>query len=48
MSSDGTVDEAQIGRFDQSFLIHMIKDFFVILIIVTSHRIRAESGDGLL
>src|SRR6056297_2896620 len=24
-----------IGRFDQSFLIHMIRDFFVILIAVT-------------
>ncbi len=28
-------DSASIGRFDKSFLIHMIKDFFVILVIVT-------------
>ena len=24
-----------IGRFDKSFLIHMIRDFFIILVIVT-------------
>lgn len=28
-------DNPSIGRFDKSFLIHMIKDFFVILVIVT-------------
>ncbi len=28
-------EDAAIGRFDKSFLIHMIKDFFVILVIVT-------------
>lgn len=29
-------DSAAIGRFDRSFLIHMIKDFFVILVVVTA------------
>lgn len=33
--SKQNVDDAQIGRFDQSFLIHMIKDFFVILLVVS-------------
>lgn len=28
-------DSPSIGRFDKSFLIHMIKDFFLILVIVT-------------
>lgn len=28
-------NSASIGRFDKSFLVHMIRDFFVILIIVT-------------
>ena len=28
-------DHPSIGRFDKSFLIHMIKDFFIILVIVT-------------
>ncbi|MEO1139525.1 MAG: HAMP domain-containing protein [Pseudomonadota bacterium] len=28
-------DHPSIGRFDKSFLIHMIRDFFVILVIVT-------------
>ncbi len=26
---------SSIGRFDQSFLIHMIRDFFFVLVIVT-------------
>ncbi|MEO0912983.1 MAG: methyl-accepting chemotaxis protein [Pseudomonadota bacterium] len=29
------IDNPSIGRFDKSFLVHMIKDFFVILLIVT-------------
>jgi len=28
-------DNPAIGRFDQSFLIHMIKDFFMVLLLVT-------------
>lgn len=28
-------DSSSIGRFDKSFLIHMIRDFFIILVIVT-------------
>lgn len=28
-------DSPSIGRFDKSFLVHMIKDFFIILVIVT-------------
>lgn len=28
-------DNPSIGRFDKSFLIHMIRDFFIILVIVT-------------
>ena len=28
-------DELAIGRFDKSFLIHMIKDFFVVLMAVS-------------
>lgn len=28
-------DSASIGRFDKSFLVHMIKDFFIILVIVS-------------
>ncbi|MFK7870906.1 MAG: HAMP domain-containing protein [Roseobacter sp.] len=28
-------DSPSIGRFDKSFLIHMIKDFFIVLVIVT-------------
>jgi hypothetical protein len=28
-------DSPSIGRFDKSFLIHMIRDFFIILVIVT-------------
>ena len=35
MAQSKTIDDQSIGRFDQSFLIHMIKDFFVILVIVS-------------
>ena len=33
----GMIDQhsSSIGRFDQSFLIHMIRDFFFVLVIVT-------------
>ncbi|MEM9430688.1 MAG: methyl-accepting chemotaxis protein [Pseudomonadota bacterium] len=35
MAKSLDIDNPAIGRFDKSFLIHMIKDFFVILVIVT-------------
>lgn len=35
MAAKKEVDQTLIGQFDQSFLIHMIKDFFVILALVT-------------
>lgn len=33
-----------IGRFDQSFLIHMIRDFFVILLLVTVLEFTLKAG----
>ena len=33
-----------IGRFDKSFLIHMIKDFFVVLILVTVLEFAMKAG----
>ena len=33
-----------IGRFDKSFLIHMIKDFFVVLVIVTALEFALKAG----
>jgi hypothetical protein len=29
-------DSPEIGRFDKSFLIHMIRDFFLLLLLVTA------------
>ncbi|MGA9432739.1 MAG: methyl-accepting chemotaxis protein [Roseobacter sp.] len=37
-------DNPSIGRFDKSFLIHMIRDFFVILIIVTVVEFSLKAG----
>jgi len=37
-------DSPSIGRFDKSFLIHMIKDFFVILVIVTVLEFSLKAG----
>ena len=33
-----------IGRFDKSFLIHMIRDFFVILVLVTAVEFAIKAG----
>ena len=33
-----------IGRFDKSFLIHMIKDFFVVLVVVTVIEFALKAG----
>lgn len=33
-----------IGRFDKSFLIHMIKDFFIVLVIVTIIEFGFKAG----
>lgn len=43
---NGPVDQTDtnIGRFDQSFLIAMIKDFFVILLIVTALEFAIKVG----
>ena len=35
---------ASIGRFDKSFLIHMIKDFFLVLILVTVLEFALKAG----
>ncbi|MEO1676811.1 MAG: methyl-accepting chemotaxis protein [Pseudomonadota bacterium] len=37
-------DSASIGRFDRSFLVHMIKDFFVILVLVTIIEFSFKAG----
>lgn len=37
-------DSAAIGRFDKSFLIHMIKDFFLILLLVTVLEFSLKAG----
>ena len=37
-------DSPLIGRFDQSFLIHMIRDFFVILLAVTVLEFALKAG----
>ncbi|WP_342070151.1 methyl-accepting chemotaxis protein [Yoonia algicola] len=37
-------DNPSIGRFDKSFLIHMIRDFFIILIIVTAVEFSLKAG----
>ena len=41
-------ESASIGRFDKSFLIHMIRDFFFILVIVTVLEFFAESSACVL
>jgi hypothetical protein len=33
-----------IGRFDQSFLIHMIRDFFALLVVVTVLEFTLKAG----
>ena len=35
---------ASIGRFDKSFLIHMIKDFFLVLLVVTLIEFALKAG----
>ncbi|MEM6465322.1 MAG: HAMP domain-containing protein [Pseudomonadota bacterium] len=42
--SELTSDNAAIGRFDRSFLVHMIKDFFVILLIVSILEFAVKAG----
>lgn len=37
-------DNPSIGRFDKSFLIHMIRDFFVLLVIVTVVEFSLKAG----
>lgn len=37
-------NSAEIGRFDRSFLVHMIKDFFVILVLVTLVEFAFKAG----
>jgi hypothetical protein len=37
-------DSPAIGRFDRSFLVHMIKDFFLILVIVTILEFAFKAG----
>lgn len=37
-------DSPAIGRFDKSFLIHMIRDFFIILVIVTALEFSVKAG----
>lgn len=37
-------DNPSIGRFDKSFLIHMIRDFFIVLIIVTVVEFSLKGG----
>lgn len=44
MRHSGKVDDQSIGRFDESFLIHMIKDFFVILLLVTILEFALKAG----
>jgi len=41
-----SLDESspQIGRFDKSFLIHMIRDFFVLLVLVTVLEFAIKAG----
>ncbi|MFB9150532.1 HAMP domain-containing protein [Roseovarius ramblicola] len=41
-----SLDESSplIGRFDQSFLIHMIRDFFVLLVLVTALEFALKAG----
>ncbi|MDZ7710570.1 MAG: hypothetical protein U5K36_11320 [Roseovarius sp.] len=41
-----SLDESNplIGRFDQSFLIHMIRDFFVLLVLVTVLEFALKAG----
>lgn len=36
MSAPSQIDSARIGRFDQSFLVLLIRDFFAILVLVTA------------
>ena len=38
------IDDPSIGRFDRSFLVHMIKDFFVILLLVTVLEFAFKAG----
>lgn len=44
--AQGPLDEKSplIGRFDQSFLIHMIRDFFVLLVLVTVLEFALKAG----
>lgn len=44
MTDHPVADRSAIGRFDQSFLIQMIKDFFVILVIVTVVEFSLKAG----
>ena len=37
-------DSASIGRFDKSFLVHMIRDFFWVLVIVTVVEFTIKAG----
>lgn len=37
-------DNPSIGRFDKSFLIHMIRDFFIILVLVTIVEFSLKGG----
>ncbi len=37
-------DQTSIGRFDKSFLIHMIKDFFLVLLLVTILEFALKAG----
>ena len=37
-------DNPSIGRFDKSFLIHMIRDFFIVLVIVTAVEFSLKAG----
>lgn len=37
-------DNPSIGRFDKSFLIHMIRDFFIILVLVTVVEFSLKAG----
>jgi hypothetical protein len=44
MARDGLAAEPQVGGFDRSFLIVMIRDFFVILVIVTVAEFALKAG----
>ena len=44
MPTSHDVDIHKVGRFDQSFLVHMIKDFFVVLLVVTALEFGVKAG----